>query len=1168
MCQSDCGRLTGHAQCPYQSKQKSASRLKLTFLLFTSLFLPTASVHQLRAQSFTAAITGTVTDQTGGAVNGANVVIRNVDTNESRTLTTDASGLYTANQLLPGNYQITVSMSGYKNFVENGINLVGSQRAEEDVQLQVGSAAQVVQVSSSPIQLDTQTANREVTIESGQLELMPTSFRNPLFAVQSTAGVVSVRTGLNAYMTDQNQNRFSLNGGRDESTSVLVDGASIVAPDLGGAIATPNMDATAEVQVQRTAYDAQFTHTDGGVVSLITKAGSNEFHGSAFEYFRNDHLDANTWSNNHAGVAKGIYQRNQFGGSIGGPVWKDKFFFFGAYEGLRQASADSYSGIMPTDAERTGDYTGTGITLYDPFNLDASGNRKTFESEYGTNAIPASRMDTVGKTVASLFPEPMAQYANNTSYNYYVNSVDPSNYDKFDIRGDYVISPKDTIFARITKAWQYNPAYNYFPTVPGFNNAQGENDFRQEILINNTWTPTPDWVVNAVVSYGKWTEQDTSPSIGYDPTKLGFSSSTVGQWQQKDSWPEFTFNNYAQLGNSAYADTPHETDNLQINISRQLSRHSLKFGFMGEIERLYPNDLYSPTFNFTDSITAGPTPGASGTGTGDSVASLLLGAGSSGTVINQVELDLQQLNWGLYVQDTYRVNDRLTISAGLRYDLQGARTERYNRLNNFDPDLTTTDNGTTLTGGLSFLNSSKRGLWDTNYLNFDPRISFAFKVTDKLVARAGYGIYNPNTYAYSSDAQDSSDGYSSTTTWEATQNGDGVTPANLLANPYPNGLTQPTGSSLGALTDLGDAVNATFRKHHNPYVQDFSLDLQYQLSSAGVLEVGYAGSLGRQLLRGVFENLDQLPSSQLSKGITALTQTVANPYANVITDTTSSLYGSTIPYWRTLVKYPQFSSVNQLPDTPGSSSSFNALSVKYNQRMAYGVSALFTYQWSKAIDNTSENNSWEVSDAVRDVFNPRLDRSISAHDMPQSFAGTLNWDLPFGRGKQWGGDMNRWLDGAIGGWKWSTILRFNDGLPIHLTETSSLTNFNYGVARPNITSEKDLAKHKGSITGGYFNTAAVSYASSGNSLAIGNAPRYIGSVRYAITHDVDTALEKNFAIYKSAIFKFRAEAYNVINTASAFSLPDVNLGDSAFGQTTSTTSVGPRTIQFGARVEF
>jgi len=1137
---------------------------KMLILLGVAVFLFANSIH---AQNFTAAITGTITDASGGVLNGARIEVRNVDTNEARAVTSDSNGLYLVNQLLPGKYQLTVSYAGFRNYVEKEINLLGSQRSEHNAQLQVGGTEQVVEVTANQVSVDTQSANREVTIDSAQIEQMPTSLRNPLYAVQSTAGVVSVRTGLSAYMTDQNQNRFSLNGGRDESSAVLVDGASIVAPDLGGAIATPTMDATAEVQVQRTAYDPQFTHTDGGVVSLVTKGGSNQFHGSAFEYFRNDHLDANTWENKHADVARQLYQRNQFGGSLGGPVWRNKAFFFVAYDGLRQASADSYSGMMPTDAMRTGNFTATSYTLYDPVNLNADGTRKTFAEEYGSNAIPEARKDAVGKTIASLFPAVMPKYANNTSYNYYINSKDPSNYDKFDVRGDYVFGPSDTLFGRLTKAWQYNPAANYFPDAPAFNPSQGENDFRYVLLINNTWVPTANWVVNAVVSYGKWTEEDTSPARGHDPTALGFSASTTSQWQESNAYPQFDFDNYATLGENSYAKTPHETDGLQINISRILGKHSLKFGFLGELQRMYPHNTYSPEFYFASSLTAGPTPGASGTGTGNAIASLLLGAGSSGNAVYQVQLDLQQRNFGWYIQDTWHVNDRLTATAGIRHDIQGPRTERFNRLNNFDPTLTTQDGGTTLTGGLSFLNSSKRGLWDSNYMNFDPRVSLAYKLTNKLVARAGYGIFNPNTYAYSSDSQQSSDGYSATTNWVATKNGDGVTPYNLLANPYPSGMNQPTGSSLGALTDLGSTVNATMRKHHNPYVQVYSLDLQYQIGNAGVLEVGYAGTQGRQLLHGLFENLNQLPSSYLGLGNSALTATVSNPYSNIITDTSSSLYGSTIPYWRTLVKYPQFSSVNQLADTPGSSSSFNAFSIKYNQHFAFGLSALLTYQWSKAIDNTSENNYWEVKDAVRDVFNPSVDRSLSAHDLPHAFAGTLNWDLPIGRGKLIAGGVGKTVDTIIGGWKWSTILRFNDGLPIHLTETSSLTNYNYGVARPHITSQKDLAKGKGGINH-YFNTSAVSYASSGDSLSIGNAPRYIGSVRYAITKDMDVALEKNFALYRSAKFKFRAEAYNLTNTASAFDVPDVKLGDTAFGQITSTKSVGPRTLQMGARIEF
>jgi len=1165
--------MSNHSSCPSAVNRSRLSQSTgswtlcsprwLVFALLGVVLLPFVFSGTLQAQTFSAAMTGTVTDGSGAVISGAKVEIRNMGTNDVRSVITDASGLYTVNQLLPGKYQLSVTTPGYKNFVENDITLEGGQRAEHNSQLQVGSVEQVVEVTASQIAVDTQTANREVTIESEQIEQMPTSLRNPLYVVQSTAGVVSVRTGLGAYMTDQNQNRFSLNGGRDESTSVLVDGANIVAPDLGGAIATPTMDATSEVQVQRTAYDAQFTHTDGGVVSLITKSGSNQFHGSAFEYFRNNHLDANSWENKNAGAARQLYQRNQFGGSFGGPVWKNKAFFFSAYEGLRQATPDNISTWVPTDLQRSGDFTGTGTTLYDPFNL-SNGNRVTFASEYGTNAIPASRMDAVGKKIASLFPEP--NITGNSAFNYYGSSKDVSNYDKIDIRGDYVFSPSDAIFARITKAWQYNPSANYFPSNPALNTNQGENDLRQVILLNNTWTPNAKWVVNAILSYGKWTEEDTSPSFGHDPTALGFSASTTGQWQESNAYPQIDFgSNYTSLGESSYANTPHETDGLQINVSRAFSKHSLKFGFLDEIQRMYPHNLYSPEFQFNANMTGGPTPGVSN---GDAFASLLLGAGSSGSAVSQVELDLQQHNYGFYVQDTWHASDRLTVTGGLRWDIQGPRTERFNRLNNFDPALTTKLNGATLTGGLTYLNSSKRGLWDSNMLNFDPRISLAFKISNKLVTRAGYGIFNPNTYAYSSDAQNSSDGYSATTNWQATKGGDGVTPFNLLANPYPAGLTQPTGRTLAGLQDVGGALYATMRKHTNPYVQVYSLDFQYQIGNAGLLEVGYAGTQGRHLLHGVQEDLNQLPSSALSKGKTALAAQVANPYAGIITSSTSDLSGATIPYWKTLVKYTQFDNVYQIPDTPGSSSSFNALSLKYNQHFGFGLSSLITYQWSKAIDNTSENNSWEVRDAVRDVYNPGLDRSLSAHDMPSSLAGTINYELPVGRGKAIAGNVGPLLNNVIGGWKASTILRFNDGLPIHLTDSnSSQSGFNYGVVRPNITSQKDLAKGKGGIKHA-FNTAAVSSASVGDSLAIGNAPRYIGSVRYAITKDTDLSMEKDFALYREAKLKFRAEAYNLSNTAASFDVPHVNLGDSSFGSITSTKSVGPRTIQFGARIEF
>jgi hypothetical protein len=565
-------------------------------------------------------------------------------------------------------------------------------------------------------------------------------------------------------------------------------------------------------------------------------------------------------------------------------------------------------------------------------------------------------------------------------------------------------------------------------------------------------------------------------------------------------------------------------------------------------------------------MTAGPTPVTDGTDSGNSIASMLLGTGASGSAPYYAKLDLQQLNFGIYVQDTWRATERLTVTAGLRWDDQNARTERYNRINHFDQTATTTLGSIPVAGGLVFATPNARGLWNAQHDNFDPRVSLAYKITDRLVGRAGFGIFNSNTYNYSGAAQDSSDGYSATTTWQASVGNNGLTPLNLLSNPYPSGLVAPIGSSEGLLTLVGQQIHASLLKHPTPYAEVFSADLQYQLTNSGIFEVGYAGTVGRHLHYGVFSDLDQLPSNLLSLGYSTLNASVSNPYYGAITNTTSVLSGATIPHWRTLVRFPQFSSIQLLPDTTGSTSSFNAMNVKYNQRFAFGFAALFTYQWSKAIDDTSENNGWEVNDAVRDTYNHKLDRSISAHDVPQSLVGTLIWDLPFGQGKWLGASAGRITNGIIGGWKLNTILRFNNGLPVQLTQNDNLSTYNYMVARPNIPSAAALKPQHRTLNE-WFNTSLVTTAGTAATPALGNAPRFIGSIRYDAVKDTDMALEKTFPLYREYTFQFRAEAYNLTNTPQ-YASPDINLGDSNFGEVTAVGTLGSRTLQFGARIEF
>src|SRR4051794_14669201 len=303
----------------------------------------------LFAQVFTASLSGLVTDQSGASVPAASLRVRNLETNDTRELQSGPDGRYLFTQLRPGSYELTVEAKGFKRFVQPSITLTASQAAEFDARMEVGEATQRVEVSAAAPVLDTQSADKSVTLETKQIIDLPTNFRNPLVLVWQTAGVVAVRTGLSQASQEQNQNRFALNGGRDEGAALLIDGVPSTSADWGGALATPSIEATAEVQVVRNTYDVQYGRTDGGVVSIVTRSGSDSFHGTAYDYLRNSRLDANTWDNNRAGVRKPVFQRNQFGGSLGGPIWKSKLlYFFGDYDGMRQGSTSTTLTSVPT----------------------------------------------------------------------------------------------------------------------------------------------------------------------------------------------------------------------------------------------------------------------------------------------------------------------------------------------------------------------------------------------------------------------------------------------------------------------------------------------------------------------------------------------------------------------------------------------------------------------------------------------------------------------------------------------------------------------------------------------------------------------------------------------------------------------------------------------------
>ncbi|MGI8989376.1 MAG: TonB-dependent receptor domain-containing protein [Bryobacteraceae bacterium] len=1125
------------------------------------------------SQVFTANLTGVVTDPKGSAIPNANVRIRNTATNDNRETKTAENGRFTFSQIPPGAYELTTEATGFKTFVSRRIELVANQSGEVDVALEIGEMSQKVEVAASVVQLDTQTANQSVTLDSREVLDLPVNARNPFVLVHATAGVVAVTTGVSTATQDQNHNRFAMNGGRDESAAILLDGVSSTAGDWSGLIISPSVDSVQEVQVMRNNYEAQFGKSGGGVVSMVTKGGANDFHGTGFEFLRNDHLDANNFFNNRVGKPKITFQRNQFGGNFGGPIWKSKkIYFFGGYEGLRQGTPSTTNPNVPTDLERAGDFSqsfnkdGSLSVIYNPFTTrpDPAHPGQYLRDPFPGNKIPANLIDPVGQKVANLFPHPnTAGDPFTNTRNFFGSGKSVAINDRFDARIDWAHSEKHTFFVRVSKAWEKGIAPVFFGNGADSNNSDANP--RHQVVIGNTFVPNPTWVVNLLVGHGRWREEQDSPSKGLNGTAIGFSPSLVSQLQAQ-TIPQFTFGNsnsdYAQISNQRFLSYARISNNIQVNVTKEKGVHSIRFGFTAEAQQMNDTDVNSGSFNFTRGFTSGPVAQINASNSGNTIASLLLGTGNSGTIPNVTLPAMTQMYYGGYLQDAWRVGQKLTVNYGVRYELQRGRTERYDRVNYFDfnaPSPLAAATGLPFKGGLRFVTPSDRGQWDTDPKELAPRVGIAYKLTDKIVLRTGYGIFYLQT---AGGGTVSSGGFSTSTAWVGSTGGDGIHPASLLSNPFPQGLSQPVGRSQGLATLAGQSISAFQRSHPSGYVQNYSLDLQWELSQGAVLELGYAGNQGRKLLYGYSRNADQLPDQYLSLG-SALDDQVPNPFYGVL-PSNSILGGATIPRNRLLRPYPQFTAVNISGDTPGATSSFNAAIVKITKRFSAGLSVMSSYQFSKAIDNASETQSWEISDNYRDYYNDKLDRSISGHDVPHSFVTAVIYELPVGKGKRFGGSLPAVANAVLGGWQVSAITRFASGLPLQATAANTLSNYGFPLVRPNSPGLKQLDIPNRNVDR-WFNTAALVQPAP---FTIGLVPRWIPNLRFEPTHTADVALMKNFVFHEHIKAQFRAESFNVSNTPQ-FGRANTDLTSPSYGVVSGLApGVTPRNVQLGLKIYF
>ena len=645
------------------------------------------------AQTTTGVVLGTVRDAAGAVVPGAVVTMINAGTNARDESVSDERGNFIVPQLPPGTYRLEATMQGFKGFVRTGIALQVQQQVRIDVVLEIGQMAETVNVVAGTSIVDTTTSSVGKVVDNARIQALPLNTRNIYSLIYLTPGVTG---GIG---NSHNQVGYSVNGVRGGLMETLIDGSSAAFPTVNGfhgISVFPSLDAVQEFKVQGGNYSAEFGRSLGSVLNLVYKSGTNAFHGTAYEFYRDSQLDSNTYFNKLRNIPLADFSRSQFGGMTGGPIARDRTFFMVSYEGLRQNGFRELLTTVPTALERSGDFSqtrganGQPITIYDPATTapNATGSGFT-RAPFSANRIPRERMDPVALNVLRYLPEPNQPGDPTTGRNnFYASGSAQVNTDNFDIRIDHVLGEKRRLFGRYSYRRSLDAPPQLFPGETG--DAEGRinlNDWGQNFVLDYsdlTWGRT---VLNARLGFARNRFLFENLALGFSPTSLGFPADIEAN-VDRPMFPAFAVSDVASLGGGDHRSSGFNNYNGALSLSRAVGTHFLKAGYEGRMLRINVWEARAAgSYTFSRLFTQGPNPLATTALGGHGFASFLLGTGSSGLLYqNWKNVAAQSFYHAWYLQDDWRVTDRLTVNAGLRYDFDVPRTERYDRMSWFDPD--------------------------------------------------------------------------------------------------------------------------------------------------------------------------------------------------------------------------------------------------------------------------------------------------------------------------------------------------------------------------------------------------------------------------------------------------------------------------------------------------
>lgn len=1177
----------------------SKPSLMLRLMLLNLLLLLVGVSVTVRAQQFAGTIRGTVSDSAGAVVVGAEVAITNIATNVTRNAVTAENGTYVVPQLQPGLYRVTVKKTGFKAGTVDEVKLDVQQVREVDVNLEVGAATETVTVSASGTSaIETTSTTVNQAIENKRVVDLPLNGRNPFALASLSPGVQSSLGGSSP----------SISGGRNATSEVAIDGITNVGAENNVSILdlayTPSVDAVQEFSVQTNAFSAEFGRTGGGVINLVTKSGSNNFHWTLFEFHRNSALDANNFFSNRSGVKKGSFKRNQFGGNVGGALIKDKTFYFFNYEGNRQGSASVANFTVPIQAWRDGDFRGLknaqgqDIIIYDPLTTKADGTRDQISCNGVLNVICASRQSNIARNLLKYWPNPNTTPSNvNTQQNNFIASgtnINRSN--QIDSRVDHVFSEKMRSFVRFSRMFKNESRpFNHYGNLATPNNAGPVDSTATTLSTDTVYTFSPTLVASIRYGLTRRTSKRTPFSTGFDFTQLGFPTSlkTVADALE---FPRFDINGVSSLGQETFNDLviAPTTHSFVVGVTKTYARHTWKFGMDYRFLMLNFTQLSQPSgqYSFNQSWTQRVFNSGSNTA-GFGFATFLLGipgnsnstTAGGGTLSHDPSPASSSPYWGFYAEDSWRVTSKFTATLGLRYELDIPRTERFNRYGIFDFNAPSPLAGQVpanpyfdsrnLKGAVNFVTADNRRQVPTYKNNFGPRIGFAYNITPKTVIRGAYGIsYSPSSYQAAGHTG-SSGMIGFRTASQMVVSLDGRVPVAFLDNPFPNGFNLPTGTSLGAATRLGLSVGGgdggVFPDTRSPYIQQWNFNVQRELPGSILFEAAYLGSKGTRLLAGESGlNYNQLPVSflTLQPGYTNLDQQlnaqVANPFFGIFTNPTSNLRFATVQRKQLQRPFPQYADVNAFR-VPFGFSIYHGGTLKADKRFSNGMSFLVAYTWSKLIDDVSTTVGFLGQASTRqNVYDRAAERAISSQDIRHRFVSSFVYDLPFGKGKSFGKDWHPVVNGILGGWQFNGIVTFQSGLPILITQGANNVGLFNPSQRPtwngtdgNLTGSKTDKIARWFDIGDFAITPAFTF---------GNSPRVMPNLRQDGEKNFDLSLFKNYYFKEGKSIQFRAEFFNAFNRVR-FGGPGSAVDSGNFGVVGGQGN-GPRQIQLALKLIF